>query len=883
MIRQKERIMRKIILVAVSFILILFTVKAYAQHTVLRTPGKYLMPMDNASAAIPGSRMGDGDLWVVFSDRPENPVFSDRNCRNATGSKLDFMQAMYVVEESENSIKIVDYNEVDFRGNLNDGAASRAVWIPKDNMLLWRTCLKTRDVNLPEFRDGIFNKKAMVLNIITGSTNQMRVPEIYSHPRCNPADSINSALVYQINYVFKETSTAYLIGDIPDIQDVEREAQYIKGWVLKSQTTAWNHRLALEVNWDAVAVEERKAKGIRASISDQKTGGKIIFQEPASYYRERDIGEVDRFPVLDVYNSMTQVGVIGDLQSEDGRTLSSYEFAQIKHVIDSMSASLRNVNIMFVVDATSSMIPYMRSIQDAITTTMRRDLIRSQNNYRFGALLYRDAAEGSANMVNDTRELTSNWNTITNFFSRHMIPQYNRHNTDTEEAVFYGLKRAVERFNPPVGESNYIILIGDAGNHSRRTFIDSNGQEVDDPTYVEEDELVKLLAQRNINLISYQVQHMVTQAEKPAHDAFRTQVESLITKSAMLRMNGTNNINENDLLVRSGDVVSTRPESGIPGFFKKAPEGGRIHPNILVNELGESLKSVDEQVNTQLLNISEYLNGKVTREHAMGIGTFIQRLEEQNISPDKLDIVFQKNGQQYNIGYANRFIDGVRNPLFQDVLLMSHDDIFKIKRALDRLIPTDEMSLSPNESRGFIIYTWGDVLVDILGYFPEPNEAIDTLSLYTLSAILTGWGGKDKYRDILLQDVAREDLFPDLLLYEYLIDWCITKGHIHSIFEGQNILTADFFNDHKWTIFYEYLYNLTDGQHEEDEEMINSFHEFFSQYDREYSNFKSTFRTPMGTGSGMKHYWIDSRIFPHQIETENEVDIIDYLFKEYKN
>ncbi|HKK82351.1 MAG TPA: type VI secretion system protein TssR domain-containing protein, partial [Prolixibacteraceae bacterium] len=307
--------MKRILYLSSILLLLLTFNRVEGQHAVMRTPGRYLMPMDNASAALPGSGAKEGALWVVFSDRPENPVYSNRSCNNANGEQLDFMQSMYVVDESETAVKVVPSDAVDFRGNLKEGAASNTVWVPKDNMLLWRTCLKTRDVNLPGFKDGIFNKKAMVLNIISDDQQTIRVPEYYSNPRCQAGDSVNSALVYQINYVYKETPNAYLLGDIPEIEDIEQDRHRIKGWVLKSQTTAWNHRLAYEVNWDDEAVAERKQKGLRAKITSEKNGGSAIFTEGSGYYENRDIGEVDRFPVLDVYNGKSKVGVIGDLRS----------------------------------------------------------------------------------------------------------------------------------------------------------------------------------------------------------------------------------------------------------------------------------------------------------------------------------------------------------------------------------------------------------------------------------------------------------------------------------------------------------------------------------------------------------------------------------------
>jgi len=875
-------IMRKIFLV-VFFLLVSFIYGdvVFGQSSVMKTPGKYLMPMDNASLALAGSVKKQGELWAVFSDRPNNPLYSDKGCSSSSGKKLDFMQPMYVISETETSVRVIAITDADMAGNILNNAASTAGWIKKENLLLNKTCLKTRDVKLPEFRDGIFNKKAMVLNLLSAG-QQMRVPEFYSNPRCSPNDSINSALVYQINYVYKETPTAYLLGELPDIIDVANDASKIKGWVLKSQTTAWNHRLAYEMNWDEKAVAERKSKGVKAKIySTKAASGTTLHEESAGYYSRRDIGEVDRYPVLDVFNGVSEVGVIGDLKAENGKSLSSFEFAKIKHVIDSMSASLRNVNVIFVIDATSSMIPYSKAIQDAIKNAMR-DLRNSNNNYRFGVLLYRDASEGKGNEINFSRDLTSNYNGVNSNISRFMTPTFNKCNNDAPEAVFYGIKKAIERFDPPSGESNYVILIGDCGNHSRTTYTDCTGKTQPDYTNVSEKELVDLFVKKNINLFAYQVQHQVAADARPAYDSFRSQVESLMKKT-VLQSNGGAVLSDAQVFNKKvKGVVEINNDLGIPGYFQMAPDGGSMHPTVLTKSLSSGIGKIDDKVNNELDGISQYLNGKIEGVNAKQIKSFIDKLEAKNISPDKLNIVFQKNGQIYNKGYVKRYESGLKSPVYQDVLLMSQTELLQIKKSLERLIPTDERALSSNESRSFIVYGWGEILVDILGYFPETNEAIDTLSLYTLSAILTGWGGKEKFKKIKLLDVTQPTRFPDEMLYEYLIDWCITKGHIQSISEGQNLLTEDYYNDHKWTIFSEYLVQLTKGAKEEDPTMGAKFAQYFKKYDKEYNKYTASFRIPMGTGSGLKHYWIDSRIFPHNVTEFGDEDLIDYLYKDFK-
>lgn len=854
---------------------------AQAQQNVMKIPGKYIMPMDKSSQMMAGSKLKEGDLWMVYSDRPANQLYTDKACKSASDKRMKFMQPMYVIEETENAVRVVDVVDANTRGVLSPGAASRALWVPKDMLLLWSTCLKTRDVSLPEFQGGIFNKKAMVLNVLSENQGVKRIPQYHSHPRCSATDSINSALVYQINYVFKETETAYLLAEVPQILNLEADISKVKGWVHKSQTTVWNHRLAYEINWDAVAVAERKSKGQRAKIfTNSNATGTTIFQESPSYYSRRAIGEVDRFPVLDDRNGISKVGVIGELRSEKGQTLSSDDFAKIKHIIDSMATSLRNVNVIFVIDATSSMIPYSKAIQDAVKNSMR-NMIKSPNNFKFGALIYRDASEGTQNVHNFTSDLSSNSQRIVTLLSRYMTPTYNKCNPDEPEAVFYAVKKAVERFDPPEGESNFVILIGDAGNHNRTTYKDCTGKEQKDFTATSEDEVVNLLAKKNINLISYQVNHQVAQDVKPVYDAFRTQTKSVMEKVARKRIPANEQIPGKLLIQATRDRSEVNPATGLPMFLKIAPDGGTIHPTVLAKDLENGMSYIDDKVNHQLNGISQYLNGKIRGQNVRQLSYFIDRLKKEGITQAQLDIVFQKNGQMYNTGYVRRQEAGMKNPIYQDVLLMSHDDLYAIKRSLERLIPTDELSLSANDSRSYIVYGWQEILVDILGYFPEMSEAIDTLSLYSLSAILTGWGGKEKYKKIRLIDVSRPDRFPDVMLYEYLIDWCITKGHIQSIYEGKNLLTADFFEDHKWSVFYNYLFNLTKGKVEEDPKLAEKFSGQFKKYDSQYNNFKSYFRIPVGTGSGLKHYWVDSRIFPHNSTEFGDEDIVSILYKGY--
>jgi hypothetical protein len=188
--------------------------------------------------------------------------------------------------------------------------------------------------------------------------------------------------ISQINFVFKETADAYLLAEdeLINPDDIRK----MKGWVRKSTTTPWNHNLAFEANWDKDAARERNQSGIRAKIFERTDNveryyvqnltsgfGHIPYDEgtPSSV---RPFGEVDRFPALNYIPNMNkwQLGVVGSLIGPNGEKIPKEVFDRLKHTIDSVSINIRKVNIVFFIDATSSILPYKDYIINAVMNTL---------------------------------------------------------------------------------------------------------------------------------------------------------------------------------------------------------------------------------------------------------------------------------------------------------------------------------------------------------------------------------------------------------------------------------------------------------------------------------------------------------------------------------
>lgn len=897
----------------VGFCLLLLNVSA---QQVMYTPSAYVYPTDKESAPILGQP--GQDFWMVFSDRTTNTMYTDENCTVTTGEPVKFMQSFIVIKESadQTALRVVDNKYVTERGVLKEGYQSHSGWMKKDNLLLSRRCLKTRNAKLPGFENGIFNKKALVLNIVTETTKNYEPPKYFSDPACTKV--IDTALIYQINFVFKETETAYLLAEdeLINPDDIRK----MKGWVLKEKTTPWNHNLAFEANWDKEAVAERKQKETRAKIFErQEDVEKYYIQNQSAGYGHipydevtptttRPYGEVDRFPALNYQasNNKWRLGVVGSLIGPNGEKIPKEIFDELKHVIDSVSINIRKVNVVFVIDATSSILPYKDYIISAVMNTLDDLNRKEKKTFKFGAALYRDAPEEAKAFQAYSELVTKDQiGKLTGWIGANMVPEYNKCDADLPEAVFYGVKKAINHYALKTGQSNFVILIGDCGNHNRTKYTGQTanggcgGPQKDEFTNITAADLSSLMAKNDINMLAFQVHH----EQDSSYTNFVSQVGDLFIETAKSRFNDS---------ISMAHLWQPQPsffmlDTNLGGAYRlkcpvnanpaasKDPLFGSLSEKNFEQEISECLKFIDYNVDAQIGAIINLLKERVSGDfrNISGVANIISKLHEMGLTDKQIALIFDKNGQLYLTGYTAQNTK-LSYPIFNDVLLTNHDDLYSIKYALEDLIPTKDFCRSPDEFRSYVQDTWYSILVEQLKYFPPDHEMVDNLTLYQLASILTGWGGKEEYKAIKLEDVVDPTKMFDEDLYRYLIDWMITKGHVQSIFEGQNMFTKDYFRDHVACYFIEFLIAELNAQGQDigiilddpniENEIIDKLANSFKPFNAIYKNIPH-FRIPIGESesAATTYYWIDSRIFPHKELHNMQMAVYETILKEYKD
>lgn len=177
-----------------------------------------------------------------------------------------------------------------------------------------------------------------------------------------------------------------------------------------------------------------------------------------------------------------------------------------------------NINVILLVDATPGMETWIPAVADAA------DMISQSYQLSMTAACYRDASEGQWLYLSSdmTGQAPAEW-------LRHLNTS-SRYDEDEPEAVYYALKETLASEHLKRGESNILVLIGDAGNHAQAAI-----------TEVDPSAIVDLLVEKNCYFAAIQARNP---ASDPAFEQFPEQLKNEIMLPA-LQVYG---LEENDLL-----------------------------------------------------------------------------------------------------------------------------------------------------------------------------------------------------------------------------------------------------------------------------------------------------------------------------------------------
>jgi hypothetical protein len=501
-------------------------------RAVMDEPEDYRKITESVATALRHSgKTIEGSPWIVFSDRENNFTV---NSPGALGNKrtLNFLEEFYVLEEREDFLWLVKDPDIDpFTFKLSQKAEDCG-WIRKENLLLWRSGILTNDTKIP--------KKAMTQNtieVIEGKYEPLQEGESFERFYFDPqfkSPTGRDIRLYQIYYVFKITKDAVLVGrsDWLPTRDETQKSQVIEGWVPKHRLVMWDHRVAVEPNWNSDAVAERMRNRTKATVffdnqaalnfKDGSTSlSHVAIDETTimgGFYSDRQSGYWQRYPIYSDVDGILKLGIMGEITTPSGH-IDNITMAETRSRRSDVMRQTRNINIVFVMDGTNSMKPYFKPAADAIIQSMT-DLEKNQdriNILRFGAVVYRDEAERSYNRLVEVKSLSEDYQDVAAWLSKVKAEEYGD-DKDLAEAVYYGLKEALLGLMVEDDETNIVVLVGDAGNHNR-----------DVASQVGEGLIIDMLAEKNVGFLAFQV----INDQHTTYNDFHNQVKHLMLNAAM--------------------------------------------------------------------------------------------------------------------------------------------------------------------------------------------------------------------------------------------------------------------------------------------------------------------------------------------------------------
>jgi hypothetical protein len=545
-----------------------------------------------------------------------------------------------------------------------------------------------------------------------------------------------------------ETSKSVLVGLADRIAGFSDINEVVKGWVPSDRVTFWLSRVAVEMNSDEEAVKERKfnetpvlifggtvdgmkyAKSYQERKIKAKSAKNYTFK--GNYSTKRKIGTWMRFPVLkDLKNEkIYELGVMGEITNNLGDVIIERDtFANIMKIYQEKIKGLRNVNIVFVIDGTTSMQPYFTALSSALEDIISKiGVLAPLNKLRFGATVYRDAAEGSRLIENSP--VSEDKKQLINFL-RH-VQAKDIYDKDKPEAVFYGLKSALMSQFKSKDETNILILIGDAGNHAQTS-----------KTKVDPNILSKLIEEYKCAFLSYQVHN----DGDPTYTDFQNQIKNIIKTAADELYN-----KEKESFASTGISYPppkfTEVQKNIlrldnyppMAVMVNSPVGGTIEPDLLRSEIDELITFSQNYLEKRISYFENIIRqGKTTTDiekvkilHKSG-GSINSKEENKYVSsyaPGILDMLYslgvdgqtlkklsQEKFQLYTKGYAPKIIFGENNPLFKRTLLLTQQELYEIIINLEKLYD----AFNSDDRRTALVNSWLELLRKYYGNKDEVN------------------------------------------------------------------------------------------------------------------------------------------------------------------
>ena len=557
--------------------------------------------------------MGSGDFgqssklnryWIAYSDRAENVTYETPSLSSAKCAVLQFNETVRIAR-IQNGFALV-YSEplksVAYPQISRDAVCKG--WIPMKKLLLWHSCIANEK--------GIFNKALLCVNLDKSSklnTSDIGIGYMTPSKDANHQGQLQSGMRFY--FIMKKENGMALLAQQSKMDGAYSD-NVLVCWVADNSYVPWNQRSCLEPTWEYEDAEYFAARNIDIDIYknsrlDADPKGKVVGipfssrtapEGPKRLYIHRMDGDRLRFPILD--NGTADVYNISTFATQENNKTDVNE-AQTKadDIKKEKLEQMQHINLAIVIDGTTSMAPYYSEVKEAIK--LGCEYFDPNSKIKVGVVIYRDYADGEA--LTEVLPLTSvrNIERINEFLDKGGNKGYGirsaKSDLTAEEALYYGINKALDTLRFRDGESNMMLVVGDCGN-------DKNDKAIS------QDDIIRKLVDKKISIMGFQVQNR----NQTAYDAFNTQLTAIIrTTLTNVYKNLDSRVGVKPKMIDDGfDYKATTTDNFYFGRYMCADisvNDGMMAPGKLKSLMVDQISTFSQSVDSRISAIIESSRG----------------------------------------------------------------------------------------------------------------------------------------------------------------------------------------------------------------------------------------------------------------------------------
>jgi len=476
------------------------------------------------SVLTKGNKITYQKYWNVYSNAENNKTYKTASnfLQDIKKSNIGFLTRFIVSEINSESKMIHIYRPSKYDKTVFPKIGEDFIdfgWISLENVI--PSIYPENKIEEGDNSFKIFTEKALVMHIINNeSINQKRreIEELsfFKGPGTNIKS--NSDVEGEVPYyVFATKDGMSLLSKRSrlDVNESQLKLQ-IAGWISNEDIQLFSSRICWEPNY-AEAAEHYKDytfgvydnKNIAKKTVDYGKDFSSVNRQPFKLETKRKNKSFNRMYQQKAPNSdhVVDVLILGNPNKKRD---------SLKNDVLKKRKQLRNMNVLFVVDGTQSMDPYIKSVSKSINNSI--DILSEELNnglvksMKFGVGIYRDKTEAKDGKMYEYMPFTEDKKKLNDFLSS--VKAYSHTGDDEPEAVYQGLKRAMTNFKED--QKNVLIWIGDAGNR-KSTYSESIKKEI-----------IELAKKYEVNWAVFQV----FKKDRTTYDDFMTDANDIVIAGA---------------------------------------------------------------------------------------------------------------------------------------------------------------------------------------------------------------------------------------------------------------------------------------------------------------------------------------------------------------